>query len=158
MGKSVCAKCISATPPARKAVAIAYVRDGKLGTATPSSLGTSPILPSEAAPAPIKPAVPSAVKLGLNVRDLTARDRELLSLPPTTTGVFIVSVDPGTPAERVGFPLNGAVLQKLGRKTITSKADYAQSASTLAAGAGTTLVLLTSDAGQIHQTAVTLRL
>ena len=147
---------ISATPPARR-VAIAYVRDGLPGVAS-VTLGTAPVLPAEAAPAPTKPAVPSAVKLGLNVRDLTARDRELLSLPPTTTGVFILSVDPGTPAERAGFPLNGAVLQKLGRKTITSKADYAQSVSALATGTGTTLVLLTSDAGQIHQTAVTLRL
>ena len=152
---------ISATPPS-KMVAIAYVRDGRPGVAS-VTLGTAPVLPDEAAPAaPAKPAVPSAVKLGLNVRDLTATDRVSLSLPPTTTGVFIVGADSGSPAETAGMAtgltLNGAVLQKLGRKTITSKADYAQALAALSAGTGTTLVLLTSDAGQIHQTAVTVRL
>ena len=153
---------ISATPPART-VAIAYVRDGRPGVAS-VTLGTAPVLPDEAAPAaaPAKPAVPAAVKLGLTVRALTAADRVSLSLPPTTTGVFIVGTDPGSPAETAGLTngltLSGAVLQKLGRRTITSKADYAQAVAALPAGAGTTLVLLTSDNGQVHQTAVPLRL
>jgi len=153
---------ISATPPART-IAIAYVRDGRPGVAS-VTLGTAPTLPAEAAPAaaPARPAVPAAVTLGLNVRDLTARDRETLSLPPTTTGVFITGTDSGSPAETAGMmtglTLSGAVLQKLGRKTITTKADYTQAAAALSAGMGTTLVLLTSDAGQIHQTAVTLHL
>ena len=153
---------ISATPPART-IAIAYIRDGQPGVAS-VTLGTAPVLPTEAAPAaaPAKPAVPAAVKLGLNVRDLTARDRETLSLPPTTTGVFIVGTDSGSPAETAfltaGLTPSGTVLQKIGRKPITTKADYTQAAAALAAGTGTTLVLLTSDNGQTHQTAVTLHL
>ncbi len=157
---------ISATPPL-KTVAIAYVRDGRPGAAS-VTLGTAPVLPTEAPPAaaPAKPAVPAAVILGLNVRDLKASDRVSLSLPPTTTGVFIIGTDSGSPAEMAGLTagltpngtLNGVVLQKIGRKTITSKADYTQAAAALASGAGTTLVLLTSDNGQLHQTAVTLRL
>jgi serine protease Do len=149
---------ISATPPART-VAIAYVRDGQPGVAS-VTLGTAPVLPTESAPD--KPAVPTAIKLGLTVRDLTAADRVGLRLPPTTTGVFIVGMDSGGPVETAammtGLTLSGAVLQKLGRKTITTKADYTQAVAALSSGAGTTLVLLTSDAGQIHQTAVTLRL
>ena len=153
---------ISATPPS-KTVTISYVRDGRPGVAS-VTLGTAPVLPDEAAPAavPTKPAVPSVVKLGLNVRDLTATDRVNLSLPPTTAGVFITGVDTGSPAETAaitnGLTFSGAVLQKLGRRTITSKADYTQSAAALSVGASTTLVLLTSDNGQVHQMAVTLHL
>ena len=155
---------ISATPPART-VAIAYVRDGRPGVAS-VTLGTAPVLPDASVPVPAAPAVPAAVKVGLNVRDLTATDRVDLSLSPTTTGVYIVGTDPGSPAETAGQTadltpngtLNGAVLQKLGRKTITSKADYTKAAAALSLGTGTTLVLLTSDGGQIHQTAITLRL
>ena len=157
---------ISATPPARM-VAIAYVRDGQPGLAS-VTLGTAPVLPGDTAPAaaPTKPIVPAANPLGLNVRSLTATDRVTLTLPPTTTGVYITGTDPGSPAETAALTagltqsgtLNGVVLQKIGRRTISSRADYNRAAATLAAGTGTTLVLLTSDNGQIHQTAVTLRL
>ncbi len=157
---------ISATPPL-KTVAIAYVRDGRPGTAS-VTLGIVPTLPDEAAlpTAPAKPAIPAANPLGLNVRPLTATDRVNLTLPPTTTGVLITGADAGSPAERAGQTaglnlsgtLSGVVLQKIGRRTITSKADYAQAATALASGSGTTLVLLTSDHGQLHQTAVSLRL
>ena len=152
---------ISATPP-RKAVAIAYVRDGKLDTAT-VTLGTAPTLPTDApAAAPTTPAVPPAVKLGLVVRDLLAQDRLSLNLPPTTTGVLITGVEPGSPADNVsqmtGITLNGAVLQKVGRKTITSKADLAQAAALLSSGSSLPLVILYSDNNQVHQSAVTVRL
>jgi len=148
---------ISATPPA-KTIAIAYVRDGRPGVAS-VTLGTAPVLPDESTPAPTpaKAAVPTAVKLGLTVRDLKPRDRLDLGLPPTTTGVFITDVDPGSPAEMAGLT-SRAVLQKIGRKTITSPADYTQTAAALTPGMGTTLVLLTSDNGEIYQTAYSLRL
>ncbi len=157
---------ISATPP-QKTVAIAYIRDGRPGVAS-VTLGTAPVLPDEttAPVAPPKPVVPSANPLGLNVRDLTATDRVTLSLPPTTTGVIITGADAGSPGETAGETagltpngtLNGVVLQKIGRKTIGSKADYSRAAATLTSGAGTTLVLLTTDGGSVHQTALTLRL
>ena len=56
-----------------------------------------------------------------------------LSLPPTTTGVFITGVDPGSPAETAGLtagpdPSEDASCKRSGGKTITSKADYAQAA------------------------------
>ena len=157
---------ISATPPHRT-VSIAYVRDGRPGVAS-VTLGTPLVLPDEtAAPVvPAKPIVPTANPLGLNVRELTATDRVSLSLPPTTTGVIITGTEAGSPGERAGETagltqngtLNGVVLQKIGQRTISSKADYSRVAATLASGSGTTLVLLTSENNQIHQTAVSLRL
>ena len=157
---------ISATPPHRT-VSIAYVRDGRPGVAS-VTLGTPLVLPDEtsAPAAPVKPAVPAANPLGLNVRELTATDRVGMSLPPATTGVVITGTDPGSPAETAGQTagltpsgsLTGVVLQKIGRRPITSKADYSRAAAALTAGSGTTLVLLTSDNNQVHQTAVTVRL
>jgi len=153
---------ISATPPLRK-VAVAYVRDGRPGSAS-VTLGTAPVLPDEGAPvaAPARPAVPAAVVLGLTVRELTATDRVSLTLPPTTAGVVITGTVPGSPAETAfltsGLTQTTAVLQKIGRRAITSRADYARAAAALSSGAGTTLVLLTSQDGQLHQTALTLRL
>jgi len=153
---------ISATPPQRT-VAIAYVRDGRPGSAS-VTLGTAPVLPDEAAPAaaPASPAVPAAVVLGLKVRDLTATDRVSLSLPPTTSGVVITGVDSGTPAETAflsaGLPRTNVVLQKIGRRAVASRADYARAASALSPGSGATLVLLTSDSVHVHQIALAVRL
>ena len=152
---------ISATAPGQT-VALVYVRDGRPATAS-VTLGNAPVLPDAPEAAPVlRPAVPPAVKLGLTVRDLTAHDRQTLLLPPTTTGVLITAVESGSPAESgsfgAGLPLSGAVLQKLGRRPVTSKADFAQAAAALPGGSGTTLVLLYSDGGQLHQTAVPVRL
>jgi S1-C subfamily serine protease len=106
--------------------------------------------------------VPPAVKLGITVRDLLPTDRLSLVLPPTTTGVLITGVEPGSPADTVsqmtGITLNGAVLQKLGRKTITTKADLTQAVAGLSSGSSLTLVILYSDRNQVHQSAVTIRL
>lgn len=152
---------ISATPPS-KAVLVAYVRDGKPSSTT-VTLGNAPTLPGEAVPnTPAKPAVPLAVKLGLTVRDLLAKDRLSLNLPPATTGVLITGVEPGSPAEIVNQTndqiLNGAVLQKLGRKSITSKADLAAAIASLSPGSSLTLVILYSADNEVHQSALSLRL
>lgn len=152
---------ISETPPG-KTVTISYVRDGRPGI-TAVTLGTAPVLPGEAAPpAPTKPAVPAAVKIGLTVRDLLPRDRQTLNLPPTTTGVLITGIESGSPAEIVeassGLRLTGAVLQKIGRKPITSKAEFTQATAALSAGSTLTLVLLYTDSNQVHQTALSVGL
>ena len=157
---------ISATPPQRT-VAIAYVRDGRAGIAS-VTLGTAPVLPNEstAPTAPVKPVVPAANPLGLIVRDLTATDRVGFSLPPTTTGVVVTGAESGSPAETAALEaglsqsgtFSGVVLQKIGRQAISSKADYSRVAATLASGSGTTLVLLTWENNQLHQTALSLRL
>lgn len=153
---------ISETPPHRT-VAIAYVRDGRAGT-TLVTLGTAPVLPDEVAPAatPTRPAVPAAVVLGLKVRDLTATDRVSLSLPPTTSGVVVTGIDAGSPTETAflaaGLTPTGAVLQKIGRQAVTSRADYARAAAALSSGSGATLVLLTTDSVHVHQIALAVRL
>ena len=161
LGEVSLRESISATAPS-KAVTIAYIRDGMPGKAT-VTLGTAPALPADAPPTSSnKPMVPPAVKLGLTVRELLATDRISLTLPPTTTGVLITGVEPGSPADIVsqmtGITLNGAVLQKLGRKTITTKTDLIQAVAGLISGSNLTLVILYSDRNQVHQSAVTVRL
>jgi serine protease Do len=161
IGEASLRESISATPPS-KAVTIAYVRDGIPGTAT-VTLGTAPALPTDTPPvSPSKPMVTPAVKLGITVRDLLATDRLSLVLPPTTTGVLITGVEPGSPADVVsqmtGITFNGAVLQKLGRKTIITKADLTQATAGLSSGSSLTLIILYSDRNQVHQSAVTIRL
>ena len=150
---------ISATPPG-KAVAVAYVRDGRPGTLN-VTLGTAPALPDDAPPPPV-PAAHGKLTLGLTVRTLLPTDRVSQSLPPTTTGVLITGVDPGGPADTAGqtagLTLSGTVLQKIGRTAIASKADYAQAVAGLMPGGTTTLVLLYVTDNQTHQTALPVRL
>ncbi len=133
---------ISATLPG-KTVQVSYVRDGVSGT-LPVTMGTSPTLPSDA-PAPASPAPKVAPHLGLTVRDQTARDRQTLGLPPGTTGVVITAVAAGSPSEAAGLSADllagGALLQKLGRHTVTSKTDFTQAIAAV---------------NQVHQTALTL--
>ena len=151
---------ISATPPG-KAVSVAYVRDGRPGALT-VTLGTAPALPDDDTPAAPSPVAHAAVSLGLTVRALLPSDRVTLSLAPTTTGVVITAVDPGSPAEAAGLMAGttraDTILQKIGRKAITSKADYAQAVAALTPGASTTLVLLSVSDNQTHQTALPIRL
>ena len=155
---------ISATLPGT-VVAVAYVRDGQPGRLT-VTLGTAPALPEESAPAsPLK--VAAAVMPGLIVRDLGPSDRQANGLPATTTGVLVTGVAPGSPAETAflmaGLAQNGAVppgtvLQKLGMKIITSKADFNKALSSLISGTSTIVVLLYSLDNQEHQVALPLRL
>ena len=152
---------ISATLPG-KTISLAYVRNGTVGTAS-VTLGTSPVLPTDdisvAVPLPARPA--SAI-LGLSVRSLLAADRLTLGLSPTTRGVLITDVASGGPAEASGFAaglsLAGAVIQKIGHQTITTKRDYDQAVSSLVSGSNRTLVLLYTTDHQLHQTVLTLQL
>lgn len=144
---------ISATPPGRK-VLLRYVRDGRTGTASVTLRAASP--PPAAAFAPV-PAQ-TAAALGLTVRTLTATDRVLLGFSPAVRGVLITSIAPGSPAEAANAPLKRAVIQKIGRRMITSKQDYDQAVSASPRGASMDFVILYSNPldRQVHQTVVTL--
>ena len=150
---------ISATPPG-KSVSIAYVRARQPGTAT-VTLGTAPALPEDAPPVP-SPTTPARVTLGLTVRDLGPSDRQRLGLTPTTTGALVTGIEPGSPAEAAGLTVDasspGPVIQKVGMKTITNKSDYNRAVAGLMPASTTTLVVLYSSEGQVHQSALTLHL
>ncbi|MGI4791517.1 MAG: trypsin-like peptidase domain-containing protein [Janthinobacterium lividum] len=152
---------ISATLPGRT-ISLDYVRDGRAGTAS-VTLGTSPILPDDDASNtqvfPVPKSVP--INLGFSVRSLGAADRQILGLPAATRGVLITDVDAGSPAEAAGFTagltLTGAVIQKIGRQTITTKFDYERVMASLSTGSSTALVLLYTSHAQTHQTVLTLQ-
>ncbi len=142
---------ISATAPGRT-VLLDYVRDGRPGSAS-VTLGAA-ALPASAAFPPARPA--SA--LGFTVRTLTAADRVSLGFSPLVRGALITGIAAGSPAETAGLPLHRAVIQKIGRRAITSKQDYDQAVAAQPHGAGSALVVLYSDGAdrEIHQTVVTL--
>ncbi len=148
---------INATLPG-KTVQVSYVRDGMAGTAA-VTIGASPTLPSDA-PAADAPPPKAPPQFGLTVRDQTARDRVGLGLPPNTQGVVITAVAPGSPAEAAGLTADllagGALLQKVGRRTVTSKANFDTAAAAVRSGSDVTLIVLYVAANQVHQTALTL--
>ena len=154
---------ISATPPG-KTISLAYVRDGRPGTAS-VTLGASPTPAADENASPVQPAAKSsAAVLGLTVRPLTASDRVALGFPPATRGVLITGVASGSPAETAGLAaglttltLDHAVIQKIGHQTITTKQQYGQAAASLAPGSSMALVLLYSSDGAVHQTVLTLQ-
>ncbi len=153
---------ISQTPPG-KSVAIAYVRDGRAGVVTAKLTAPTPLLSDDAPPPPLVPAKPAAVSLGLAVRDLLPRDREKSNFAATTQGVLVTAVDTASPAEAAGLTddmlRGGTILQKIGMKTITNKADFTRAVTGLLPGSNTTIVLLySSPDGQIQQVALTLHL
>jgi serine protease Do len=152
---------ISATPPG-KTVLIGYVRDGQAGTAS-VTLSTAETLPGDTDTAPaVVSSRSAAAALGLMVRSLTAADRITLGFAPATRGVLITGVASGSPAETAeelaGVTLDGAVIQKIGRRTITSKQDYEQALALVPRSAGTDFVLLYNSHNQVHQTVITVPL
>jgi len=148
---------ISATPPG-KTVLLNYVRDGRLGTAS-VTLGTAQIPQGDRAAAPLPaPSQSAAAALGLTVRSLTATDRVALGFSPLVRGVLIAGVTPGSPAEAAGLTPDRAVIQKIGRRAITSKQDFDQALAAQPRGESTAFVVLSSRDRQIHQTVVTLPL
>ena len=152
---------ISATPPG-KTISLAYVRDGRPGKAS-VTLGTSPTPAADENASSVLPsAKSSAAVLGLTVRSLTANDRVAMDFPPATHGLLITDVASGSPAETAGIAaglttLYHAVIQKIGRQTVTTKQQYDQAAASLAPGTGAALVLLYSSDGTVHQTVLTLQ-
>jgi serine protease Do len=151
---------ISATPPGRT-VLIGYVRDGQPGTAS-VTLSTAETLPGDTEIAPAVVRSRSAATVGLTIRGLTAADRVTLGFAPTTRGVLITGVASGSPAETAeemaGVTLDGAVIQKIGRRTISSKQEYEQALTLAPRDAGADFVLLYNSHNQVHQTVLTIPL
>jgi len=156
---------IGASPPG-KSVAIAYVRDGMPGLATVTLTAPPPDKMADAAPA-AAPAPAGAPDLGLTVRDLLARDRLRLGLPPATSGVLVTASSPGgkaeAAAEAAGISLVppedrlGAVIQKIGGRPVSSVAEYKRAVAALPRGSGTSLIVLSTAGNAPHQTVLTLR-
>ena len=154
-------EAISATPPG-KTVTMRYVRDGLSSTAS-ATLGPARTLPgdSDLAPLAVTP-VKTAAALGLTVHSLTATDRVALGFAPTTRGVLITGVASGSPAETAGItmgvPLDDAVIQKIGHRTVTNKQEYDQALAEQPRGSSAALVVLYNTGSQVHQTVVTVQL
>lgn len=153
-------EAISTTPPG-KTVRIDYIRAG-----IPAHLDVAiAAAPKDNTPdAPTAPLVPGPArpKLGLTVRDLTAQDRQANSFSPDTTGAYISAVEPGSSAEEASYTtgvlLTGTVVQKVGRTTIHNAAEFKKAIDALGDVSETTLVVLLSSAGEVHQSAITVHL
>ncbi len=159
-GEVALREMIGASPPG-KAVAIAYVRDGLPGTASVLLTAPPPDKTADAAPAS---APAGAADLGLTVRDLLARDRLSLGLPPATSGVLVTAATPGSQAEAAaeaaGITLaspSGTVIQKVGGRSVSSVTEYRQAVAALVRGSVTSLIVLSAANNELHQTVLTLR-
>jgi serine protease Do len=62
--------------------------------------------------------------LGVAVEELTAQDARQLKLSPTTKGVVVTDVDPGSQAAAAGLQ-RGDVIQQVNRKPVTSADEFA---------------------------------
>ena len=144
-----------------KTVKVEYVRSGK-PMAADVTIGAVPN--SDATPtitAPVKPVVTAVKKptLGLELRDITAKDRTTQGFTPDVQGAFVVSMDPAGNAEEAsvmnGVPLSNTVIQRIGTHTIKNKADVEAALAALQGQSQTTIVFLMNADGEIHQTALT---
>jgi serine protease Do len=153
-------EAISSTAPG-KSVRIDYIRAG-----VPSHLDVTITAArkdngSNATPTPMVPA-PQRPKLGLTVRDLTAQDRQANGFDPSATGAYISAVEPGSSAEEASYTtgvlLTGTVVQKVGRTTVHNAAEFKKAIDALGDVSETTLVVLLSSAGEVHQSAITVHL
>ena len=151
-------QAIAATTPGQKVV-IAYVRDGAPATATATITAPPGLVAS--LPSVTPPATPARRRLGLSVRDLTARDRLALNLPADATGVAVASVAPGGPAESAALgadiDLSRAVIQKINRTPVHNKQEFSQAVAALGDSTVTLIVVYVSDS-ITHQQALPLRL
>ncbi len=150
---------INDTPP-RSKVQIGYVRAGRPGV-TVATLGAAPPDPSDL-PAKVTPADAVASHLGLTVRDLDARDRVTLGLPPTTTGVLVTGAEAGSVSDQSGLgqpdSVGKVVVQRVNQTPVTDQAEFARAVAALPPGSMVTLIILSSQANQLHQSALTLQL
>jgi len=143
-----------------KTVKLDYVRSGLPMSA---NVTIAAVPNSDATPtltAPVKPvSAPKKPALGIELRDITAKDRTQLGFTPDVQGAYIVSVDPAGAAEQAselnGVPLANTVIQRIGTRTIKNKADVEAAMSALQGQAQTTIVFLMNADGEIHQTALT---
>jgi serine protease Do len=150
---------ISNTPPHTK-VQIGYVRDSKPGIVN-AIIGAAPPDPSDL-PAQVTPADSDASHLGLKVRDLDARDRVTLSLPPMTTGVLDIGAEADSVSDQAGLGQPDAVgkivVQRVNQTPVTNQAEFDQAVAALPAGSMVTLIILSSQQNELHQSAITLQL
>ena len=148
---------IAAATPG-KSVVIGYVRDGRSATTT-AIIKPAPMTPEDT-PAHQTPA-PAALqpKLGLKVRDLAASDRVSLGLPPLTTGVLVIGVEPGSAAEQTGLSTADLaavhlVIQRVGKTPVSTKAEYDRAVAALPADSLVTLVVLSPEQAEQNQNEV----
>jgi serine protease Do len=148
-------EAIAATTPGQK-VDIGYVRDGKTGSAAAVIAAPQPLAGD--VPATPIPSVAARLRLGVGIRDLTARDRQQLTLPMDAPGVYVVTVVPGSAGETAGL-FASMVIQKFNATSIYSKQDFQQAVTDLS-GSDVTMVVLYTDPSdsQVHQRALTFRL
>ena len=145
---------ISQTPPGT-VVPIVFVRNRKSMNASVTVAQAPATQTDDAPPATL---APTKLMIGLHVRDLTARDREALTAPAETTGVFVTSVDAGSLADSAPLPLVDTVIQKVGTTTINTAADFKQATAGLTSGSSLDLVVLYVANGSLHQAAVSVPL
>jgi serine protease Do len=150
---------ISATPPGTK-VEINYVRNGSPAVAT-VTIGASPPMAENTMP-PALSTPKTGAKFGLNVRDLNARDRVTLTLPPTTQGVLVLGAVAGSPADLAGLNSPDAreklVIQRVNETPVTTAAEYEKAIDSVPAGSLLTLVVLSNHQDELHQSALSIQL
>ena len=100
-----------------------------------ATLGELPGEPGES----VTPTKGSSPMSGLSVDDLSPAVAQQLDLPPGTTGVVIVNVDPGSAAAEAGLR-RGDVISEVARKPVSSVAEFNQAVG--AAGSDDVLLLV----------------
>jgi len=104
-------------------------------------------VPAEKAVAAIQAGpASSGPRLGVSVQPLTSDLAEELGLPARSTGLVIVDVNSGSPAEEAGLK-RGDVVQEVNRKTVASVADFQQAVK---ADASSPLLLAINRGGNRH--------
>ena len=108
---------------------------------------------------PLKTPTVKKPALGLELRDITPKDRTQQGFGPDVQGAFVVSVDPNGAAEEASesnfLPLTDTVIQKIGTRVIKNTADVDAALKSLQGQSQATVVFLMNANGEIHQTAVT---
>jgi serine protease Do len=150
---------IADTDPGKQ-IRVEYVRNGvpAATNVTIASIPSTDQTPTIAKP--VKPAALTKPTLGLDIRDITAKDRQQQGFGPEVEGAYVVGVDTGSPAEEASevnmIPLTNTVVQKIGNHVIRNKTDVDTAVKSLEGQSEATVVFLMNADGEIHQTAITL--
>jgi S1-C subfamily serine protease len=100
--------------------------------------------------------------LGIDVRALTARDRQDYGVPATTTGLVVTNVDPGGPlgqaAAAAELNPTGLIVQRIGHTDVAGKTDFDRAVKALNGKDSVTVIVLYSMDGMVHQEALSVRL
>jgi serine protease Do len=105
------------------AVRLQITRDGQSREVS-VTLGELPTQARAEDPIP-SPQQGSATVLGIQIQELTPQIRQQLELPPATTGVLVVRVQPGTRAAEAGL-LRGDVIREVNRRQVRNTAEFRQ--------------------------------